>query len=94
MALRDAYMDKLEAQLRESDAEIERLNAKADSARADARIEYEKKITELRARQETLNKQIASLQEAGEDAWQDLVTGAETAWTELRAAVRSASQRF
>ncbi|MDW3207655.1 MAG: coiled coil domain-containing protein [Alphaproteobacteria bacterium] len=94
MALRDAYMDKLDAQLREAEAEVERLNAKANTARADNRVEYEKQIANLKARQEKLKEEIVSLRKAGEEAWQDLVTGAETAWTDLRTAVRSASQRF
>ncbi|WP_421878678.1 coiled coil domain-containing protein [Pacificispira sp.] len=94
MALRDAYLDKLDAQLRESQAEIQRLTAKANSARADARIVVEEKIAELHARQEALTRRVESLRNAGDDAWQDLVSGAETAWSELRSSVRSASQRF
>ena len=47
---RDAYVQKLKAQLDEWNADINKLEAKADQAEVRARIEYHKRIADLRAR--------------------------------------------
>ena len=44
---RKAYEEKLDAQLHEWSAQIELLKAKADNAKADAKIEYFKAIETL-----------------------------------------------
>jgi len=44
MSLKDAYVQKLQAKSDEWHAEIDKLKAKADSAKADAKIEYYKQI--------------------------------------------------
>ena len=47
---------KLQAQLDEWSAEIDKLKAKADKAEADAQLEYYKEIEELRSMQETASQ--------------------------------------
>ena len=49
---RKAYEEKFDAQLKEWSARIELLKAKADNARADAKIEYIKTIEDYAAKAE------------------------------------------
>jgi hypothetical protein len=51
MSNRDAYVRKLKAKLDEWNAEIDKLQAKAELAEAEAKIEYEKQLADLRAKQ-------------------------------------------
>lgn len=94
MSMKDAYEQKLQAQLDEWGAEIDKLKAKADNAEADAQLEYYKQIEELRSMQETATNKLAELKDAGDDAWEDLKAGIDSAWDSLGNALKSATSRF
>lgn len=94
MSMKDAYEQKLQAQLDEWGAEIDKLKAKADNAEADAQLEYYKQIEELRSMQETATNKLAELKDAGDDAWEDLKAGIDSAWDSLGNSLKSAASRF
>ena len=94
MSMKEAYQQKLEAQLAEWNVEIDKLKAKADKAEAEAQIEYYKQIEDMRVKQEAAREKLTELKEAGEDAWEDLKTGLDSAWNSLGDAVKSATTRF
>ncbi len=94
MGMKKAYQKKLQAQLDEWSVEIEKLQAKADKAEADAQLEYYKEIEELRSMQEAASSKLAELKDAGDDAWEDLKAGLDSAWNSLGNALRSATNRF
>jgi uncharacterized coiled-coil DUF342 family protein len=94
MSSRDEYVRKLQAKLGEWNAEIDALAAKADKAKADARIEYAEQIEALKAKQAAARQKIEELQQSGEGAWEDLKAGAELAWTAMGEAIDSAKSRF
>ena len=91
---KEAYVQKLNAKMDEWNAEIHKLEAKADQAEAEAKIEYEKQLEDLRAKRKDLEDKIENLQQAGEIAWEDLKAGIESAWDSLGNAVNSAVSRF
>ncbi|MEC9491135.1 hypothetical protein [Flexistipes sp.] len=94
MSMKKAYEKKLQGKLDEWSAEIEKLKAKADSAEADAQLEYYKQIEELQSMQEAVSKKLDELKEAGDDAWEDLKAGMDNAWDSLSSAIKSATSRF
>jgi archaellum component FlaC len=94
MSMKEAYEQKLQAQLDEWSAEIDKLKAKSDNAEADAQLEYYKQIEELRSMQETAGNKLTELKDAGDDAWEDLKVGIESAWYSLGNALKSAASRF
>jgi len=94
MSMKAAYEKKLQAQLDQRKAEIDKLKAKADAAEADVQLEYYKKIEELRSMQESAHQKLADLKEAGDDGWEDLKIGMDRAWHSLSDAVKSAVSRF
>ena len=94
MSMKDAYEKKLQGQLDEWKAEIDKLKTKADSAEADAQLKYYKQIEELRAMQEAAGQKLDELKQAGDDAWEDLKAGMDSAWDSLSSAVKSATSRF
>ena len=91
---RKAYEDKLDAQLEEWNVQIALLKARADKAKADAKIEYYKTIDTLHHKQAEAGTKLHELKNAGDDAWEDLKTGAEKAWDEVKAAFDSAASKF
>jgi hypothetical protein len=94
MSMKEAYEKKLQSQLDEWSAEIDRLKAKAEQAEADAQLDYYQHIEQLRMLQERARDKLAELSAAGDDAWEDLKAGIDSAWDSLSIAVRSAAARF
>jgi DNA-binding transcriptional MerR regulator len=94
MSNRDAYVQKLKAKMDEWNDEIDKLAAKADQAEAESRIEYEKRLEELRAKRKDVEDKIAEVQQAGESAWEDLKEGLENSWEILKASFTKAKSRF
>jgi hypothetical protein len=76
---RDAYVQKLKAQLDEWNADINKLEAKSHEAEAGAKIVYHKRIADLRARLKEVGDKIGELQQTGEEPWEDLKQGLEMA---------------
>jgi chromosome segregation ATPase len=94
MSLQEAYREKMEAQLREWEADIARLQAKADQAKAEAKIEYYQQIEALRTKKAVAHQKLQELQETSEDAWEELKAGIENTWDDLRHAVTNALAKF
>lgn len=91
---KSAYRQKLEAKLDQWAAEIDKLQAKAAEAGADARVEYQRQVDELRDKQKDARAKLDELDDAGGDAWEDLKGGIEKAWEDLGSAVSAARERF
>lgn len=91
---KQAYEKKLQAQLEEWSADIDRLKAKATDLEGDAQLEYNRKIERLQAMREAAGERLDELRKAGDDAWDDLKGGVDEAWTELEAAFLKAKSRF
>ena len=94
MDMKQAYEEKLEAQLREWQAKIDQLKARADRAEAEKKIDYQQEIDSLQARQQALQEKLEELRGAGEDAWEEVKAGAELAWRDLEQAVNRAFDHF
>lgn len=94
MATKEAYRKKLEAQLKEWDAKLDVLSAKAQKTTADARIKYENELESLRSRRAAAHKMLEELGKRSEDAWEDMKGGAEKVWDELGKAMEKMADRF
>jgi hypothetical protein len=89
-----AYEEKFDAQLKEWNAQINLLQAKANNAKADAKIEYVKTIEALQRKQNEARTKLQELKAAGDEAWEDIKAGAEKAWAEVKTAFHDATSRF
>lgn len=91
---RKAFEEKLDAQINELNAQIALLKAKADKAKAEAKIEYLKSIEGLQLKRDTARAKLHELKSAGDEAWEDLKSGAEKAWDDLKSAFHAAAAKF
>ena len=91
---RKAYEEKLDAQLKEWDAQIALLKAKAENAEADAKIDYYKTIDALEHKQDKAKTKLQELKTAGDEAWEAVKAGAEKAWAEVKTAYHDAASKF
>jgi multidrug resistance efflux pump len=88
MESREAHVGKMETQLKQWGAKLDELVAKADQAGAEAKIEYRKRIDDLRAKQKVARAKLDELKTAGSEKWETLKAGVESAWNELEAAFK------
>ena len=91
---KQAYQKKIEARLEEWSAEIDRLKAKATDLEADAQLEYNQRIADLKTLRDDAEGRLKELRESGDDAWHDLKGGVDEAWTQLEEAFLKAKSRF
>lgn len=94
MSKRDEYIEKLKAQLDAWNAEVIKWEAKAKSAQADVRTEYEKQLEVIRRQRSQAMERMRQVQAASGDAWLDLVRGADEAWSKMREAFEKARSHF
>ncbi len=79
MSQRDAYIKKLEAQMDAWDAKIEELKAQGKSAQADAELNTNKQLEDLRELREQVRKELDRLRDSSDHAWEDIKQGADAA---------------
>ncbi len=91
---RKAYEEKLDAQFNEWNAQITLLKAKAENAKADAKIDYYKSIEALEHKQGEAKAKLQELRTAGDEAWEAVKAGAERAWAEVKTAYHDAASKF
>jgi uncharacterized coiled-coil DUF342 family protein len=94
MNMKNAYQDKMDARLREWQANIDALRARADQVGAEQRIKYYEEIESLRTKQQRVHEKLEELRTAGTDAWEEVKTGVEVAWSDLQDAVQRARDKF
>ena len=94
MSDRDLYVEKAKAKLDQWNAEIAKLQAKADAAGADAKIEYRRQIDDLRAQRDAAEARLREVSEASDGAWADMKSGFDKAWDNVSDAFDKAMARF
>ncbi len=93
---KNEYEQMLDAQLREWDARIKLLQAKADKAYAkeEAKDEIKKKVTELMAKRNEAERKLKGVKDASGAAWEELKSGVDAAFEDFKTSVDQAVSRF
>jgi len=94
MTKREAYKQKIEAELEVVQAKLAKYKAEAKSSAADVRIEYTKHVDELEKMADTINTKLDEIAIAGEDTWESLKEGLESTWNKLTTAVHETAAKF
>jgi RNA-splicing ligase RtcB len=88
---RQAYEKKGSAELDLLGAGLERLQARAQNAKAGAEIGHQRQLAELKAKRKAAQEYLSRLNRAGKFAWGELQVGADRAVSELRSALDQAA---
>jgi chromosome segregation ATPase len=94
VSTREAYVDKIKARLDAWNADIDRLQARAREAEADARLKYDEQIKEMKAQRDAAEAKLREARSASEVAWRDMRGGFEKAWEDMSGAFENAMKRF
>jgi uncharacterized protein YjbJ (UPF0337 family) len=94
MSTKEAYKQKIEAELELAQAKLAEFKAQAKSSAADARIKNAKQVDELEQKINATKGKLKELGEASDDSWEQLKVGVESAWGALSTAIRNAAAKF
>ncbi|MDD5322649.1 MAG: coiled coil domain-containing protein [Methylococcales bacterium] len=71
----DEYRQKLVSELIEKSAEIDVLVVKSRQAAADVKLNYDRELEELRAKQRETTKKLQALEDPNSNAWENIGDG-------------------
>lgn len=94
MNTKEAYQQKVEAELELTQIKLAELKAHAKLASADARVSYKEHIDDMEQKLATTKTKLKAFSEAGDEAWEELKGGVDTAWKSFSASVEKASDKF
>jgi mevalonate kinase len=94
MDTKEAFKQKIEAEVELAQAKLAELKAQAKSSAADARIKYAEHADELEKNVEAMKIKLKELSEASDDRWERLKAGVEGAWSSLSSSVRDTVGKF
>jgi hypothetical protein len=92
--MREAYRQKIEAQLEEQSARLAVLKAKAKQAVADGKIMAYEEIGVAEEKITALKAKLKELGAASEGAWVTMKGGIDSAWKELTESCKQAADKF
>jgi len=84
MSDKELYQQKLQAQLDEWKAEVDKLQAKASEASAAAQLEINEHISALESEIDEGRAKLAEVAAMGEEAWESVKEGVESSWGALK----------
>ncbi len=94
MDKKDAYREKLDAQLKEWKSKIDQLESRLASASTEVKDDLVKEIEGLRQQKAVVREKWNELQKAGGEAWDKMADGLERAAGELRESLDKVFSRF
>jgi predicted nucleic acid-binding Zn-ribbon protein len=90
----EEFQKKLETQLNDLDAKIDKLREKGSDLKGEAKANWDRKMADLEKKRDTARDKLAKLGHSSAEAWKDVQKGAQSAWDELDKAFREASGEF
>lgn len=94
MDKRTEYIEKLSAQMVEWDVQIDLLKERAENATPDEKFEYANTISALQLKRDEAAVKLQGIATASDDEWEDLKTGAEQIWDEVKTNLRHAIMKI
>ncbi|HEX5329222.1 hypothetical protein [Sulfuricurvum sp.] len=94
MSTKEAYKQKLNAELGLAQAKLIEFKAEAKNSAADVRVKYNEQLDDLQQMIDTTKEKLKELDNAGEDAWEHLKEGIESAWATLGTALKDTADKF
>jgi uncharacterized coiled-coil DUF342 family protein len=94
MKTRDDYVAEMKAKLDVWNAAIDALEAKARKRQAQTAEDFTAQVNELKSKRDEVKDRLQEIQNASEDAWERLETGAERIWDDMKQAFEETSKTF
>ena len=94
MSEKEAYQQKIEAEIKEWGAKIDQLESKTEKASAEAKIQFKEQLAALNRKKDAAKAKLQELKNASEGAWESAKSGLDSAWSDLKASLENTVSRF
>ena len=94
MDSKEAYKQKLNAQIKEWNAQINLLNAKIENKGADLKLKYSKELDALKEKQDDVLQKIKELDESTTENWEKIKVTADQMLSDLKTGLNNAISRL
>jgi TolA-binding protein len=91
---KEEFQRKLDARLKNMDAEIAKLHEKGRDLKGEAKTKWDQKLADLEMKRDAARAKLGEIGQSSGEAWKDVQKGAQSAWDEMDKAFRDASQEF
>jgi cell fate (sporulation/competence/biofilm development) regulator YmcA (YheA/YmcA/DUF963 family) len=89
-----AYLDKVNARIKEFSAKLDQLKAKADQVDAETKIKYNQQIEKLLHKKQEMETKLNEIKVSGKGAWSNLKIGLDAAMSDLKTGIEKAISEF
>ncbi|TNF39182.1 MAG: coiled coil domain-containing protein [Bacteroidetes bacterium] len=91
---KENYQQKIQDQLDEWRADIDRLRERAKSATAETKLKYQENIDRLELKMEEGKSKLKELKESGSEAWDAVKDGADSIWDTMKATFAEVKEKL
>ncbi len=91
---KENYQQKIQEQLDEWRADIDRLKEKAKNATAETKLRYQENIDRLELKMDEGKSRLKELKESGSEAWDAVKEGADSIWDTMKATFAEVKEKL
>ncbi|MDX9772858.1 MAG: hypothetical protein RBT02_05470 [Bacteroidales bacterium] len=91
---KETYQKKIQDQLDDWRAEIDKLRERAKSATSETKLKYNENIDKLESKMEEGRSKLKDLKESSADAWDSVKEGADSIWDTMRATFSEVKEKL
>lgn len=91
---KESYQQKIQEQLDEWRADIDRLKERAKNATAETKLKYQENIDKLELKMDEGREKLKDLKESGSEAWDAVKEGADSIWDTMKATFAEVKERL
>ena len=91
---KETYQQKIQEQLDEWRADIDRLREKAKNASAETKLKYQENIDKLELKMDEGKSKLKDLKESSAEAWDAVKDGADSIWDTMKATFAEVKDRL
>jgi hypothetical protein len=89
MEIIEANVGKMEAELKQWGAKLDKLVAKVEAAGSEVKVDYRKGVEDLKTKYRLTQSKFAELKTAGGAKWGIFKNGVESAWSDLETSFKT-----
>jgi len=94
MEIKEAYKQKMAAQLKEWSAQINLLEAKAENVGAGMKVRHAEVMLDLQAKQRMAIEKMNELESASSETWDQVKETSNKIWNDLKTGIAEAHSKF
>ncbi len=94
MKTKEIYKKKLQAQLDEWSAQVDKIKARASDLNADAQLKIKDNVAMLKAKINEGKNKLSKLDDASEENWESVKRNVESTWDSLKKSIDDFVTKF